>query len=155
APATRSVLAPRMPDPRDDPRLVVRHPVRDAVAQTLCDNLRILDEGLGRRAGGPAALVLEPLRRVPVKERRKRGDSGGEQVVDEPVVEVETRLIHLPATVRHDPRPRDREAERVEPELAHELDVAGIAVVEVAGNGARIAVSNLARRRAEAIPHAL
>ena len=111
------VLAPRVPDPRADPRLVVRHPVVDAVAEALDDRLGVLDERLGRRARGPAACVLERLRRVPVEERRERLDPVREQLVDETVVEVEARRVHAAATLGKHARPRDREAERVEPEL--------------------------------------
>ena len=78
-----------------------------------------------------------------------------EQLVDEPVVEVEPRLVHLAAPFRDDARPRDREAEGVEPELAHQPDVVGEAVVEVARDRAALAVPHLPRRRAEAIPDAL
>src|SRR5438105_2810293 len=77
------------------------------------------------------------------------------QLVDEAVVEVEARLIHASASAREDARPRDREPERVEPELAHERDVVAIAVVEVAREVPGVAVSHLPRRRAEAIPNAL
>ena len=151
----RSVLSPRVADPRDDPRLVVRHPVRNAIAETVGDDLDVLDERLRRRASGPAARVFEHLRRVPVEQRRERRDAGGEQRIDEPVVEVEPRLVHATAAVGEDARPRDREAERVEPELAHQLDVVGVPVVEVARDRAGVAVANLAGCRAEAIPDAL
>ena len=39
------------------------------------DDFRVLGERLGGRARGPAALVLERLRRVPVEERRERLDA--------------------------------------------------------------------------------
>ena len=52
-------------------------------------------------------------------------------------------------------RPRDRQPERVDAELAHERDVVAVAVVEVARDGAVVAVADLAGRGAEAIPHAL
>ena len=153
--AARRVLAPGVADPRDDPRLVVGRPMGDPVAKTRRHRGRVLDERLCGRARGPAALVLEGLRRVPVEERRERRDPFGEQGVDEPVVEVEPALVHLPATFGQDPRPRDGEAERVEPEVAHEGDVVGIAVIEVARDRARVAAANLAGRRAEPVPDAL
>ena len=68
------VLAPRVADPRVDPRLVVRHPVAHAVAEPCGDDLGVLDERLGGLARGPAARVLERLRRVPVEQRRERLD---------------------------------------------------------------------------------
>ena len=71
------------------------------------------------------------------------------------VVEVEAGLVHASAALGQDPRPRDREAVRRQAELAHQRDVLAVAVVEVARDRAVLAVPNLARRRAEAIPDAL
>src|SRR3954471_9724366 len=153
--ASGRVLPPGVADPGDDPRLVVRRPVRDAVTEPRRDDIGVLDERLGGRACRPAACVLERLRRVPVEERRERGDPRGEQVVDEPVVEVETGLVHPAAAFGKDAWPGDREAERVEPELAHELDVLWIPMVEVARDRAGVTAPNLAGRGAEAIPDAL
>src|SRR5262249_706063 len=59
------------------------------------------------------------------------------------------------AAVRQHARPGDREAEAVEPELLHQRNVFRIAVVEVARDLAGIAVANVPRCRAKAIPHAL
>src|SRR3954447_5952805 len=153
--AAGRVLPPCVADPGDDPRLVVRRPVRDAIAEPRGDDVGVLDERLCCRAVRPAARVLERLRGVPVEERRERGNPRGEQVVDEPVVEVETGLVHPAAAFRENARPGDREAERVEPELAHELDVLRIAVVEVTRDRPGVSAPNLAGRRAEAIPDAL
>src|SRR4029077_1538093 len=55
----------------------------------------------------------------------------------------------------NDARPRDGEAECVEAELAHQRDVRGVAVVEVAGDVARVAVPDLAGRRGEPVPDTL
>ncbi len=85
----------------------------------------------------------------------ERLDVVREQLVDQPVVEVVPRLVDRPTSGRHDARPGDREAKRVEPEPAHQRNVVGIAVVEVAGDVPGVAVPDLARRRAEPIPHAL
>src|SRR5581483_9004065 len=63
--------------------------------------------------------------------------------------------VHRAATLRDDARPRDREAERVDAELLHQLHVARVAVVEVARDRAGVAAAHLAGRRGEAIPHAL
>ena len=56
-------------------------------------------------------------------ERDERADAGGEQVVDETVVEVEACLVDAAASLRQDARPGDREAVRVEAELLHARDV--------------------------------
>src|SRR5207248_7074058 len=48
-----------------------------------------------------------------------------------------------------------REAKRVDAQLAHQRDVVRVAVVEVARDFSRVAVPDLSRRRAEAVPDAL
>ena len=127
----------------------------NAIAEAPRDDFGVLDERLRGRARRPAAQVLEGLRRVPVEERRERLDVVREQLVDEAVVEVEPRLVDRPAAGRQDARPRDREAKRVQPELAHQPDVVAIAVVEVARHVAGVAVADLPGRRAEPVPDAL
>ena len=144
-----------MPDPGVHPRLVVRDPVVHTVAESTDDCVRVLDEGLCCCTRGPSARILESLRRVPVEERRERFDVVRQQLVDEAVVEVEPGLVDRSAARRNDPRPRDREAKRVEPEVAHQRHVVGVAVVEVAGWFPRVAVPDLPGRRAEPIPDTL
>ncbi len=90
-----------------------------------------------------------------MEERRERLDSLFEERVDEPVVEVEARVVDAATSVREHARPGDREPERVEAELAHELHVVAVAVVEVACDLAGVAAADLAGRRGEAIPDAL
>ena len=127
----------------------------DAVAESSRNGLHVLGEGPDRRPVGPAAAILERLRQVPVVERHERLDAGGEQLVDEPVVEVEPGRVHLSAAVREDPGPRDGEPERADAELAHQRDVVAVPVVEVAGDRAAVAVADLAVGGAEAVPDAL
>ena len=151
APAGR-VDAEAVAEPGGDPRLVLRDPVRDPVAEAAGDGLRVLDERLRGLPRGPAARVLEHLRQVPVVERHVGLDPGAEQLVHEPVVEVEPRLVHAAPSFREDARPGDREAERIDAELLHQGDVLGIAVVEVARDGAVVAVSDLPGRRRRSGP---
>ena len=102
------------------PRLVVRDPVLDPIAQAPRDHLREARKGLCRRAHGPAALVLEHLRKIPVVERGVRLDPRFEQRVDEARVEVEPARLHRAAAGRQDPRPRDREAVGADSEPLHQ-----------------------------------
>src|SRR5260221_10981517 len=87
--AARSVVAPAVADPGDDPGLVVRDPMSDAVAETRRDGLHIFRERIDRIAWRPATGVLEHLRGIPVEEGDVRRDAVSEQLVDELVVEVE------------------------------------------------------------------
>src|SRR2546427_5323677 len=103
---------------RHDLGLVQGHPVTDPVAETARDDVGVpAERGYGLRRG-PAAPLLERLREVPVVERDERTDAFAEQLVDEPVVEGEPRLVHRTAPVRYHPRPADREAIAVAPEIA-------------------------------------
>src|SRR5581483_10192147 len=104
---------------------------------------------------GPSALVRERLWEVPVEEVRERPDARVQQCVDEPVVEVEPRLVDAAAAVGEDTRPSDREAEGVDPQLSHQPHVLGEAVVEVARDRPRVAAADGARNGAEAVPDAL
>ena len=84
-----------------------------------------------------------------------RRDLVREQLVHEAVVEVEAGLVHLAASLGQNPRPGDGEAEGARAELAHQGDVLGVAVVEVARHFAGLAVADVALDRAEAVPDAL
>ena len=88
-------------------------------------------------------------------ERDPRPDAGGQQLVDEPGVEVDTRVVERTPSVGLDARPGDREAIGVDAELPHECDVVAVAVVVVAGDVARVAAEHLAGRVREAIPDRL
>ena len=120
------------------------------------DGLGVLDERLGGRARGPAARVLERLRRVPVEERRERLDPVREQLVDEPVVEVEARLRSRGRGPSGSTRGHAIEKRNASsPSSRISAMSSRIAVVEVARDRAGVAVPHLARRRAEAVPDAL
>ena len=96
--AARRVVAPAVSDPRDHPRLVVGDPVTDPVAETARNGFDVLAERIDGPADRPAALILDRLRRVPMEERDVRRDPAADELVDEPVVEVEALRIHRPAT---------------------------------------------------------
>src|SRR6185503_21166227 len=73
----------------------------------------------------------------------------------EPAVEIEALRVRRPAPVGLDARPGDREAVAAQPERAHQLEVAGPAVVVVAGLVAGVTVRDLPGRAAEAVPDRL
>ena len=78
----------------DDPRLVVGDPLRDDVAERRAARRRVLREAQRGVARGPAALVLQRLRQVPVVERRDRLDPAREQPLGEVAVEAQPRRVH-------------------------------------------------------------
>ena len=153
--APGACYAQSVAEPRDHPRLVLRDPVADAIAEPRRDDLRVLGEGLDRVAHGPAAPILQGLRQIPVIEGHVRVDSTREQLVDDAVVVVEAGLVHASGPVGEDSRPRDRETERVEAELAHQARVLAVAVVRVARDDAAAPVHDVPRAGAVPIPDAL
>ena len=66
-----------------------------------------------------------------MEHRHDRDDVVGQQFVDQPVIEGDTRRILGPVAVRDDARPRDREAVGLQPHLRHQGDVFDVAVVMV------------------------
>ena len=107
------------------PRLVQGGPGVHPVAEDLRGLAGVRRERLRRRPGGPAAGVLQLLRQVPVVQRRDRGDPGGEEPVDQPGVEVQAPLVERAGAAGLDPRPRQREAVRLQTQLPHQADVLG------------------------------
>ena len=87
-------------------------------------------------------------------ERDHRLDAVLEQLVDQPVVVRQPLGVGAALAAGLDPRPRDREAVAVGPELAHQRDVLGVAVVVVARLGARRPVDDRARLGGERVPDA-
>src|SRR5918993_1108053 len=106
----------------------------------------------GGGAGGPAALVFERLRQVPVIEGRDRADAPGDEPVDEALVEPQPRLVRRAAASRLDAGPGDREPVRLEPELGHQVEVGVEPVIVVVGDVAGVAVPHLAWGVAEGVP---
>src|SRR6266403_5910094 len=80
--------------------LVEREEVPRPVAELFGDVAGIVRECLGGVAGFPPAAILQRLRQVPVIERRKGRDAAGEEVVEEPVVEVESFRIWRAGALR-------------------------------------------------------
>src|SRR6185295_9466340 len=77
-----------------------------------------------------------------------------EQRVDQALVEVEAWRVHRASTGRQDPTPRHTEAIRAHAELPHELYIAGVAPVVIAGHIAGVAVAHHARGVREPLPDA-
>ena len=90
--APRRHRAGDVPEAGRAERFVERRPPPDTVAEMAHHDVDVVGERLGGGALGPAALVLEHLRQVPVVQRDVRLDAGVEQVVDEVRVEVEPGL---------------------------------------------------------------
>jgi hypothetical protein len=82
-PPARRVLPTGVPEEGGAPRLVERRPGLHPVAEHVVDRQCVLDEPVGGVPLGPAATLLQSLRKVPVVEREPRPDAGLEELVDE------------------------------------------------------------------------
>src|SRR5215831_13457329 len=133
--------------------LIEREEVPRPVAELLGDVTRIVPECIGCVAGFPPAAILHRLRQVPVIERRERRDAVGDEVVDEPVVEVEALRIWRAGALRKYPRPRNREPIRSGAERLHRPHVVSISVVVIVGDVAVVVVADLSRRVRERVPY--
>ena len=137
---------------RGHDRLVVGDPASHPIAEPGVHERRVVREALRGRALRPAAQVLQRLRQVPVVERRAGLDPGGEQLVDQPRVEVEPLRVGLARAERLHARPRDREAVGLQAEPLHQRDVLAEAPVVVAGHVAGVAALHAPGLLAEHVP---
>src|ERR1700729_365983 len=119
-------------------RFVQRDPPLYPVAERPGDDRRVVGEPRGGIPDRPAALVLEFLRQVPVKERGRGGDATGSKLVQQLLVVVEALLIHCAPPAREDPWPGDREPVRVKAQRRHQRDVLAVAVIGVTGDVAGV-----------------
>jgi hypothetical protein len=103
--------------------------VHDAgVADEVGDEFILVEEAL--------IAVVEFVGKVPVEECDQRSDAGGEKVIDELDIVVETLLVDgvIPTAKRDHTGPRDGEAIGHGTSLLQQLDVLGMSVVRVTGN---------------------
>ena len=112
---------------------------------------RVLREQVGGVAVGPAALLLERLRQVPVVEGQPGHDALRQQLVDEPGVEVQASGVDRSAVGPH-ARPGGGEAVGLQPQLGHQRDVVAVAVVVIARDVSVVATDHRAGHAAEGIP---
>src|SRR5205823_3379623 len=144
-----------MPEANEALRLVERDPVLHPVAEMSRHDFGVLREPSRRGGIEPPAAAIQLVRIVPVKERDVRGDAGGEEAVDQLVIEFQTALVHLPSPRGQNARPGEAQSVRLEPQLLHDPDVVAPAVVMVAGDVAGVAGEDGALLAAEHVPHAL
>ena len=132
--------------------LVDGHPVGDAVGELADGVVGVVGEGMAGGDIGPAAFVLESLRKIPVEEGTEGLDAGLTKRIRQALVEVEAFGIGCAGAFREDARPRDGEAEAFDAEALHQGDVFFVAVVEVVGNVGGLALKGFAGSVGEGVP---
>jgi hypothetical protein len=149
----RGVVAVAVAVGRDDLRLVQGDPAGDPVPERVGRERGVLGKPFGRIPRGPAALVLQFLRQVPVEERGRGGDAVLAEFVEQGAVVVQAPLVGGAPAAGLDPRPGDGEPVGGQAEGGDQRDVLAVAVVGVTGDIAGIAAADLARGVAEGVPH--
>jgi hypothetical protein len=137
-----------------DPGLVESRPQRDPVTERADDHPRVCGEPVRHIAIEPAALIVQCGRKVPVVQGDHGPDAMHQEQVHEAIVEGEPRTIHRTASRRQDPRPREAEAIRLQPERAHQLHISRGATVMIAGDVPGFPAGDLPGRMREAVPDA-
>jgi len=102
------VSAPRISEKGKDPRFVEETPVRDAVAECADGEVGVIGEARGKIAIGPAAGLLQSLRKIPMIERTQRTNFYFEERIGESFVVIETFRIRCTGAIGLDARPGDR-----------------------------------------------
>src|SRR5580692_2688027 len=92
------------------PRHVERSPYGDSITKFSCKDPRVIGEVSGEVAIGPATLVLESLRQVPMVERAEGANSSIDHSIHHSLVVVQSLLIGRTCPTWLDTRPGDREA---------------------------------------------
>ena len=139
--------------PEEALRFVERNPVRNPVAEAFHDGFGISGKPVSDVRIQPAAAQRKFLRQIPVVKRDPRRNSGFEQFVRQPGIEIQSFRIHCTGPVRQNSGPGSRKPVSVYAHLFHERYVFFIAVVMVACGAARVAAGNLPGGFREYVPH--
>jgi hypothetical protein len=131
---------------------VENDPLADAIAQRLRHRARILGETFRRIAIGPAAVVLERLRQVPVIQRDDGANARFEHRIGDALVVIQSPGVHASAARGLDSRPCNRVTIALDVQLAQQRDVLEVAMIAIARQVAVVAVLDAARRVREAVP---
>ncbi len=123
------------------------------VSQSASHDFRIVGEARGEIAIGPAARILELLRKIPMIEREHRPNAGSEQLVHQPAVKIQPLGIRLARAFRLDACRRHGKPVAVEVQRAHQRNIFAIAMIVIAGDVTVRAVLDLARSVRETVPN--
>jgi hypothetical protein len=134
--------------------LVESDPVSDPIAESTNYHLDVLSEPRRHVAIRPSSAALQGSWKVPVMEGKKRLYVGGQQLIEQPVIEVETLSVHYTYALGKNSRPTDRESVRAESQFAHQGYVVVAAVVVITGDVTVISVVDGVGRMRELVPNA-
>ena len=151
-PLARRVDAQQMRQDHRAPGLVEGRDRIEPVAETADHGLGIALEGVGGRAGGPAAIAHQRQWQVPMIERRESLDAALLAAVDQAIVEIQSLLVERSGAIGIDARPGDRETIGFDAQFLDQVEIVVEAIVMVAGDIAIVPVVDTARHVGEGIP---
>ena len=140
---------------RRHPRFVVGDPQLYPIGEPVEHDGGIIEVVLYGVSIGPAPLVLKALRQIPMIEGDHGCDFVGQQIVNQPLVEIKTGRIEFSAAGGKDTGPGDGEAGRSQTDILHQPDIFLVAVIVIAGYVCVLVLVHLPRGVAESIPDGL
>ena len=147
----QQVLPSSVGQERGAPGLVQGGPHLDTIPQRIDHVPGVFGEQIGGVTIGPAAPLPQGLWQIPVIERQPWLDPGGQQLVNEPGIEVQAGGVEGPAVGAHT-GPRSREPVGVQVQFAHQGDVLGHPMVVVTRHHPVGAVADPAWDLTEGVP---
>ena len=100
----------------------------------------------------PAEPVLQRLRQIPMVQRHVRRDAVRQQLVQQPIIEVEAFRVRRAVSVRKHPRPCDRETIGLDAQFLDQANVFLVAMIVIIGLVGIAAIFDLAWQVGESIP---
>lgn len=88
-------------------------------------------------------------------QRWQRLNSGLQELVNKPVIEVQATLVYGPGSIGDNTRPRYRETVSVEPQITHQADVITVTMVMIAGDCPGVSLEDRPRHSREGVPDRL
>ena len=135
-------------------RFVQRHPMGDAIADSLSDQLHVGGEPINAVPVQPSATAVQRIWIIPVEQRDIGRYSGRQQAVNKLVIKRQPLLVDMAGPVGKDSGPGYAEAIGLEAHLFHQLDVFAPAMIVVTGDIAGLAGKDCPILAAEHVPDA-
>ncbi len=121
----------QVPQTNKTGRFIDGHPPGYLVGKSLYHHFYIGGKMFRNLCTGPAALLMQPQRQVPMKQRTHGFDSCLPQFPDQVLIKPDSLLVHH-AFLWHNPRPTDRKAIGFQPHFFHQCHIFLVAMVMIA-----------------------
>jgi hypothetical protein len=136
----------------EDRRLIQHDPMFHPVSQSLGRLNRVFTEPASNVAIGKSSPILQCLRKIPMKQRGKRGYACGEQLVHQAVVKVESPGIRFSVAFGKNPRPGNGKTVSLDAQVSHQCDIFSVTVIVVTGDVAGLRALDLVWGVSKGVP---